>query len=149
MLCKNCRKKSQCKKPCSKLDRHLDLLTNYQREQLVQPELISKIFSSVPGPEAGEELEAFWEELNLPHRIARMEPRMRQIIVGYFWEGKSLPALARKHKISRSCAQRLFESGLKHLRRSVMRERKAKSNPLLTGLDFSYNKKSGHEEKQG
>jgi len=149
MICKDCSRKPKCGKPCARLKKHLDLVTGYQREHVVEPVLLGQIFSSGAKSEPEEEWDKLLEEIDLPYRVARMEYRMRAVIMGYFWEGKSIPALARRLKISRSRAQRLFETGLKKLKRTVIRNKKAKKRMLPESAKFSYNKKSANEKKQG
>jgi hypothetical protein len=149
MICKDCRKKPACVRPCEKLKKHLDLVTNYQREKTLEPALLTQLFASGEKSESEEEWDALMDELNLPYLVARLEFRTRVVISGYFWEGKSIPALARRLKISRSRAQRLFEAGIKSLGKAVRRNQKARKRILLTGAKFSYNKKPENEKKQG
>lgn len=148
MICKNCPKKPKCKKPCSKLKRHLELVTNYQREHLLEPVLLNRIFSSGEKSESEKEWDALLEEINLPYLIARLKYRARVVITGYFWEGKSIPALARRLKVSRSQAQRLFETGLKKLKKAIRKNKNARQQMFPTMPKFSYNKKSENEKKQ-
>jgi len=148
MICKDCPRKPKCRKPCARLNKHLDLLTGYQREHVVEPVLLGRIFSCEAKSEPEEEWEELLEEMDLPYRVARMGYRMRAVIMGYFWEGKSIPALARRLKISRSRAQRLFETGLKKLKKAVIRNKKARKMMLPESAKFSYNKKSANEKRQ-
>ena len=148
MICKDCPRKPKCKRICVRLKRHLALVTSYQREHLLEPVLLSRIFSCGEKSESEMEWDALLEGINLPHLVARLPYPTRVLITGYFWEGKSIPALALRLKVSRSRAQRLFEIGLKRLKRAVRKNKNARQKMLPTSPEFSYNKKSENEKKQ-
>jgi hypothetical protein len=124
MLCQNCRKRNNCKRPCSALHNHLREFNFYEREIPLDPAILDLIFVD---PEA----ETTPQELNIQEMLVMLTPMQRKIIISHFLKGHSFHRLAGQLKIPVGQLKKLCRSALETMKEGALMKN-SKSKPHLS-----------------
>jgi len=147
MVCLNCRKRTNCKRPCPALKEQLREFNYYQRETPVDPMELDMLFAD-PGLES----EPLLEGLNLDDLLALLPVPARQIIISHFLQGRSLASLAGYLKMPVKRVKDLCRAALQTMKTGALLK-KMKMELCLPrvarGKKGGYNKKTAHAKRKG